>query len=112
MHQNITEILTLHDELLTGLRQVMRDSEGCFDKIDSKQGLRFKHTRWRSQDGSQATTAETAIPVARRSAEVSWFGRKKKSALVAESHEAAEIARVFDRMVWPDCCGISLLVDY
>ncbi len=80
----------------------MRDSDVRSDKIDFRLSLLSKHNRWRSQDGSQATTVETAVPVARRSAEVSWFGRQKNSALVSDSHEAAEIAQVFDRMVWPE----------
>lgn len=81
----------------------MWDSDVCSDKMNLEQGLLSKQSRWRSQDGSQATMAETAVPVARRSAEVSWFRRKKKSALASDAHEAAEIAQVFDRMVWPEC---------
>lgn len=81
----------------------MRDSDARSDKIDFKLSLLSKHNRWRSQDGFQATTAETAVPVARRSTEVSRFRRKKNSALVSDPHEVAEIAQVFDRMVWPEC---------
>ena len=110
VHCNIKEILSLHEELLLHVRRVMREPDVRSDKTDPKQRMRSKHTRWRSQDGSQATTAETAVPVARRSTEISWLGWTKRPTLVSGPHEAAEIAQVFDRMVRPASHHSSLRV--
>ena len=80
------------------IRQVTQQSDVRFGKEDLRQPWRSRHTRWRSQHGSQATTAESAVPIARRSIESSRL-QNNQASLVSEPYEAAEVAKVFDRMV-------------
>ncbi|MCJ1426910.1 hypothetical protein MMC29_004813 [Sticta canariensis] len=97
IRSNITEILTLHEELLIQIRRVMPDSELKSDHDGSS--LLMKHTRWRSIDSPLAVTGAGTMQVARRSIEAAWFGRPKRDVLISEPCEVAEVAKVFGRLM-------------
>ncbi|MCJ1469436.1 hypothetical protein MMC07_008069 [Pseudocyphellaria aurata] len=98
IRSNITEILTLHEELLIQIRRVMPDSELKSDP-DGSGPLKVKHTRWRSVDSPSAAIGAGTMHVARRSIETTWFGRPKRGVLVSEPREVAEVAKVFGRLM-------------
>ena len=98
IHCNISEILTLHEELLLQIRRVIPDSELRSDHEGA--GLpRSKHTRWHSVESCSAATGASPMQVARRSFEATWFGRSKRGVLISEPREVAEVAKVFGRLV-------------
>lgn len=98
IRSNITEILTLHEELLIQIRRALPNSELKSDH-DGSSLLKGKHTRWQSIDSPLAATEAGTMHVTRRSIETTWLGRPKRGVLVSEPREVAEVAKVFSRLV-------------
>ena len=104
IHRNVAEILDLHQEILQNMKQAFPDSDIRTEESDLKpfKQSAARHGRWRSCDESRSMMPEPAMPVGRRSIEVSWLRRAKKPILISDPREVAEVARVFDRLVSMD----------
>ena len=102
IHRNVAEILALHEEILQSIRQAFPDSDLRSDEIDLKPSKpsTSRHGRWHSHDDSHSPLPITAVPTGRRSIEISWLRRPRKVVLISDPREVADVARVFDRMVW------------
>lgn len=105
IHRNITEILALHEEMLNLIRQAYPDSDVRSGESDIRPTRRpaSRHGRWRSHEETHSSLPMTAVPVGRRSIEISWLRRPKKAVLISDPREVADVARVFDRMVMREC---------
>ena len=94
--QNVADMLRLHEDILLEMKTLMPDSHM---QSDAAAQQRSKHPRWYSVESVEASSGESAIRKARLVNEFSWFGSHRDRTLVTTPGEAAEIARVFERMV-------------
>ena len=83
----------LHEEILVHMKLFHRDAPS--KPYDSS----TKHLRFNSVDSADAKRGKKGRRVARRSLESVWFRQSKHQNLTSEPQEAADIARVFGRMV-------------
>lgn len=100
IQRNIAEILRLHEDLLRQLHHVLRDSE--VNQIHLRQGPSAKsggRVRWHSLDISGKMMDSNDASGRRKSFDISETWNNKKTALVAEPKQAADIARVFQNVV-------------
>lgn len=90
--------MSLHEELLLELRMFI--STAADRPVDSAgHQKRSKHGRWTSLETLEGVVGEKATKAIRRSLDVPWFGRFKHHTSVTIPKEAADIARIFERMV-------------
>ncbi len=94
--QNVADMLRLHEDILLEMKTLMPDSHMQSD-VAAQQ--RSRHPRWYSVESVGASSGEGPIRKARLVNEFSWFGSHRDQNLVTTPREAAEIARVFERMV-------------
>ena len=98
IHRNVHEILTLHEDILLHLRRMVPEAEVISEKY-IQLGPRSKHYQSWREDRSRAMSVQTAVPIARHSVNTSTPNRSKNQILTSEPHEAADVARVFGRVV-------------
>lgn len=91
-------MLSLHEELLLELRRLISTAA---DRPVNSSGnpKRSKQGRWNSFETLEGVVGEKATKAIRRSLDVTWFGRGRHYTSVTVPKEAADIARVFERMV-------------
>lgn len=89
-------MLSLHEELLGQLKEVIPHSEMKSVEPSRKH---YKHARWHSFDAPQRSYRLEALQVARRSLEVTGFRQAQRDSLVSEPWEVAEVSRIFDHLV-------------
>ena len=85
-------MLRLHEEILLEIKALIVGN-------DLPKGK--KHARWRSIETLENIIGEKATQVVRRSLDAPWLGRSNDYTLVTAPKEAANVAKVFERMVWP-----------
>ena len=98
-NRNVNEILTLHEELLRQVRNVMLDSELKSDNDIITIPRHKEHSRWNSVESPVAGTGAGPMHMARRSMEATMSRHSKRDMLISEPREVAEVAKVFDRLV-------------
>lgn len=89
-------MLRLHEDILLEIKTLMPDSHM---QSDTAAQQRQKRPRWYSIESAEAPYDETHIIKARPANNFSWFGSHRDRTLVTLPGEAADIARVFERMV-------------
>ena len=93
-------MLDLHEEILLQIKKTISSS-----KTQSDNGVvtqkRFIHSRFNSAVSTKGMVTKNSNHANRPSKDFSWFGRPKKIILMTTPGEAADIARMFERMVWP-----------
>lgn len=100
MHRNVTEILNLHEEILSQIRGVLSESEGISgNQADHASKPPPRHASRHYGPKGKATLAAGLAQVARRSFEETWFWKSKAPPLVSDPQEVAEVSKVFDRLV-------------
>lgn len=62
---------------------------------------RSKHARWHSIETLENVIGEKATSVVRRSLDVPWLGRFKHHSPLTTPEAAANVAKIFARMVCP-----------
>ncbi|KAI9870394.1 MAG: hypothetical protein M1830_004299 [Pleopsidium flavum] len=100
IQRNIAEILRLHEDLLRQLHLVLLDSD--VNQIHLRQEPSAKsgaHVRWHSLDISGKRTDSNDVGGRRKSFDISETRNNKRTALVAEPKQVADIARVFQNMM-------------
>ena len=88
--QNIREMLCLHEGILLEITALITSSEAQ---------KRSKHVRWQSVETIEGVIVEKAFHAVRRSLDIPWFGRSKQHLKTIAPREAANVAKVFERMV-------------
>lgn len=100
IQRNITEILRIHEDLLRQLQHVVRDSEvnqiHGYRRPSAKSGGRV---RWHSMDISGNSAGLDIAGDRRKSFDICETWNEKRTALVAEPKQVAEVALVFQNMV-------------
>lgn len=94
--QNVADILRLHEDILLQIKTLMPDAHM---QSDAAAHQRSNHPRWYSVESAEVPSGESPVRKARPSIDFPWFGSHKDRTLVTMPGEAAEIARVFERMV-------------
>lgn len=99
IHENITEILVLHEDLLGRLRQVIQPCR-TRSTMDCVNTLRVpKHTRRHSVNNPVATPEKKPHFDVRRSLDVQKYKTSQDASLVSDPKEAANVATVFEQTV-------------
>ena len=93
VERNLSEILILHEEILIQLKIFLRDASSRHSKTGTK------HHRGSSGDSGESKIVQKDARGTRLSMESLWFRQFRARCLTSEAQEAAEIAKVFDRMV-------------
>ena len=93
VERNLNEMLMLHEEILIHMKLFHRDAPS------RPYDFSTKHLRLNSVDSVDAKGGKKDRRVARRSMEPVWFRQSTHRMLTSEPQEAADIARVFGRMV-------------
>ena len=91
-------MLQLHEEILseaTATTKIYKAQNRAKDGTEE----RIKHDRWHSIETLEGVIGERATNAVRRSLDVSWLGRSKLRTSSTAPGEAANIAKVFERMV-------------
>lgn len=100
IQRNIVEILRIHEDLLRQLQHVVRDSEvnqiHGHRRPSAKSGGRV---RWHSMDISGNSAGQNIAGDRRKSFDICETWNEKRTALVAEPKQIAEVALVFQTMV-------------
>ena len=103
IHENITEILTLHEKLLNQLASTARRWKGLHENHNYRRSEKpaAKHTRWKSNDGpiERRVDDELSTRLIRRSLDLRAIPSPGEYQLVCEPKETAEIALTVDSMV-------------
>ena len=94
--QNVADMLRLHEDILLEMRAVIPDSHMQPGAAAQQQS---KHRRWYSVESAEAPSVETSARKARFANDFSWFRTHRDRIPVTTPEEAAEVARIFDRMV-------------
>lgn len=94
--QNVADMLRLHEDILLEIKTLMPDSH-MQSEVAAQQ--RSNHPHRHSVESAEAPLGEGAMEKARPANEFPWFGSHRGRALVTTAGEAADIARVFERMV-------------
>lgn len=91
-------MLRLHEEILLEIKPLIW---GSADRSANGSGThrRFKHSRWHSIETLEGVMGDKATSAIRRSLDMPWFGRFKNQSLVTVPREAADIAKIFERLV-------------
>jgi hypothetical protein len=91
-------MLCLHEEILFEIKPLIL---GSADRPADSLGTyrRFKHSRWHSIEALEGVMGEKATNAIRRSLDVPWLGRSKHQNVISSPQEAADIARIFERLV-------------
>ena len=99
VHRNVTEILNLHEEILSQIRSVMSDSDISSGQAADRASQRARYASCHYVPKGKASFGAGLAHVARRSLEETLFGRSKGAPLVSEPREVADVAKVFDNLV-------------
>lgn len=94
--QNVADILRLHEGILLEMKALMPDYH--MQSGAATQQL-SKHRRWYSVESAEAPSGEILVKMARPTNESFLFGTHRDRTLITTPKEAADIARVFERMV-------------
>ena len=94
--QNVAGMLRLHEDILLEIKTLMPDSHMQSEAATQQ---RPKRPRWYSNESAEAPSDGNHIIKARPANHFSWFGSHRDRTLVTMPGEAADIARVFERMV-------------
>ena len=92
-------MLDLHKEILLQIKKATSSSETQSDSGVVTQ-KRFRHGRINSAVSTEGVVTKNSNHANRPSKDFSWFGRPKKIILMTTPGEAADIARMFEGMVW------------
>ncbi|MCJ1476449.1 hypothetical protein MMC13_005115 [Lambiella insularis] len=100
IHENITEILVLHEDLLGRLRQVIQACRNK-DTLDGDSTLQepTRHTRRHSVNTPMVAPNANAHFDVRRSLDVQKYKRSQDASLVSDPKEAATIAALFEQVM-------------
>ena len=102
IHNNITEILTLHENLLAQLICTMRRWKGLQENHVCQYSEKpIKYTRWRSSDGTTNKRIDDKYDtgLVRRSFDLRAKPSSGEHQIVCEPKETADIAMIFENMV-------------
>ena len=100
IHVNITEMLTLHEDLLTRICEVLKSPESKQAHNTLKHILkRPLHLRWHSMDSPQSPQSRDVVFTVRKSAEAPRPSTSKHSIIISEPNETAEVAQIFQELV-------------
>ena len=94
--QNVADMLRLHEDILLEMKALMQGSHLQSDATPQQQS---KHRRWYSVESTEAPSVEPPLKRARPVIDSYWFGIHKSRTLVTTPREAADVARLFERMV-------------
>ena len=94
--QNVADILRLHEDILREIKALMQKSQM---QLDATIQWQSKHRRWYSVESTEAPSVETPVKKAWPTNDFPGFGIHKDRTLVTTPREAAEMARMFERMV-------------
>ena len=94
--QNVAEILRLHEDILLEIKPLVPD---CQMKFNAAAHQRSNHPRWYSVESTEAGSGASPVRKARPVNDFSWFGSYRDRSLMTTPAEAADLARVFERMV-------------
>ena len=98
--QNVADILRLHEDILLEMKALVPGSH--MQSVAAAQ-QQSKHPRWYSIESAEAPSFEAPVRKARPMNDFSWFGTHKTQNLVTTPREAANIAKIFERMVRSSC---------
>ena len=93
VERNLNEMLLLHEEILIHMKLFQRDASS------KSYSLSTKHLRLNSVDSVDTKGIKKSHWGGRRSMESTFFRHFKTRCLTSEPQEAADVARVFGRMV-------------
>ena len=106
IHDNITEILVLHEDILVRVRRIFQRSEGVNTYTVNQPGLKcMGHSKWHSRDEG-TKNGNRYLHNARNSLEVTRNRYLPQDGSLSEPEVAAQVAAVFDelvRLVSPRC---------
>ena len=94
--QNVADMLRLHEDILLEIKTLIPGFNMRFDVANQQQS---NHLRGYSVESVEAMLGEDAVKKTRPANEHSWFGNHRSRTLHATAGEAAEVAKVFERMV-------------
>lgn len=89
-------MLRLHEDILLEMKTLMPNSHM---QSDAAAQQRSKHPRWYSVESAEEPSGESPVIKARTANHSSQFGSHRDRTLVTMPGEAADVARVFERMV-------------
>lgn len=98
--QNVADMLRLHEDILLEIKTIMPDS---YMQCDATPQQWSKHPRWYSVENAETTLGASPVRRIRPTNDLSWFGSHRDRTLMTTPAEAADIARVFERMVRDSC---------
>lgn len=94
--QNVADMLRLHEDILLEIKALVPDSHMRSAAAAQQQS---KHPRRCSIESAEPPPVEAIVRKARPTNDFSWFGTHKNQTLVTTPGEAADIAKIFERMV-------------
>ena len=94
--QNVAGMLRLHEDILLEMKTVMPDSHIYSEAAAQQQS---RHPRWYSVESAEAPSIEVPVRKARPAKDFSWLGIQRNRTLITTPGEAADVARIFERMV-------------
>lgn len=98
LSQNVADMLRLHEEILAQIKRCLPDADLQSD-ISVEAQEKSKIGRWGNVDNAEAPMGRKVVRMAWRSHDLFWFGHHKNRTLVTAPGEAADVARIFERMV-------------
>lgn len=105
----MTEILSLHEEILSQIRQVMHDFEVNPRNQADRASKPPKYASVHRVPKGKASLAAGLAHVARRSLEETLLGRSRGAPPISDPHEVAGVAKVFDDLVGTISLATSVL---
>lgn len=93
--QNVADILRLHEDILVEIKPLVPDGHTEFNDGAHH---RPKHARWYSVESTEAESG-ASVSKAWAANDFSWFGSYRDRSLMTTPAQAADVARVFERMV-------------
>ena len=94
--QNVADILRLHEGILLEMKGLVPDSHLRSAAAAQQQS---KHPCFYSNESAETLSVEPSLRKARFRGDFPWVGTHRNQNLVTMPREAADIAKVFDRMV-------------
>ena len=94
--QNVADMLRLHEDILLEIKTLMPGFNMQSDVLNRHHS---HHLRGYSVESVEAMLGENAAKKTRPANTHSWFGDHRVRTLHATAGEAAEVAKVFERMV-------------
>lgn len=94
--QNVADMLRLHEDILLEIKTLMPDSHVQSYAAPQQ---RSKHPRWYSGESAEAPPSGSPVQNARPTFDSCLSGSQRDRSLATTPAEAADIARVFERMV-------------